>query len=165
MGERAEPGRVRLQHSQEGSGGQGQAAVLSSGQKERGSPVACAGVLGLRAVWLATSGAWASILAALKWTWAREGDCGVAQEEIHPYHTQWHTHSWVPRTGQWALGSWARGSGGQRDREELAYHPDAKERVGVPLGHLSPPVTPCTPGPLGYPTTHRRPGPGILTWG
>ena len=37
---------------------------------------------------------------------------------------------------------------GQRGREELAYHPDAEERVGVPLGHLSPPVTPAPPGPF-----------------
>lgn len=152
MGERAKPEPGEAQHSR-GSGGQGQAAVLSSGQKE-GQPCGLRRVLGLRAVWLATSGAWASIHNAFEVDVGKEGGlwCGTGRNSSLS-HTMAHALL-GPTDRAVGPGVLELGGLGQRDREELAYHPDAKERVGS-LSAMSPPVT-APPGPFGTTPPHKK---------
>lgn len=141
-----------LQHSKR----QWKAGPGSSAEQwpeEKGSPVACAGVLGLRAVWSATSGAWASIHNALKWTWVGEGGlwCDTGRNSSLS-HTMAHAFLGPTGSGPWGIGAW--GSGAERQRG-AGLSPRCRGEGGVPLDCLSPRVTSATPGTFsGYPPPH-----------
>lgn len=135
-----------LQHSKR----QQKAGSGSSAEQRpegKGSSVACTGVLGLRAVWSGTSGAWASIHNALKWTWAGEGGlwCGTGRNSSLS-HTL--AHALLGPTNR-AVGPGVLELGvlGQRERG-AGLSPRCRGEGGVPLGHLSPLVTSASPGPF-----------------
>ena len=100
-----------LQHSKR----QWKAGPGSSAEQwpeEKGSPVACAGVLGLRAVWSATSWGLGFLPQCLEVDVGRGG--GIVVRHWKKFILITHNGTCIPRSHrQWALGSWSLGFWGR----------------------------------------------------
>ena len=121
--------------------------------EEKGSPVACAGVLGLRAVWSATSWGLGFLPQCLEVDVGRGG--GIVVRHWKKFILITHNGTCIPRSHrQWALGSWSLGFWGRET--ERSWPVTQMQRRGWGPSRLS--VAPshiCIPRAFsGYPPPH-----------